>query len=290
MEENTNMPKVSIVMRNKNRFSLTSDCIKSLEKLTYPNYEIIVVDDGSTDESPKMLKTTFPHIILLRNKEYLGYCKGLNVGIRQALKNGASFVFLINNDTKDFSENYLDEIVKIFIENDKIGLIGSRVVDFNGKKIWWGQVHKIHNRLGVNSNIPGCGFVVRSEVFKEIGLLDEGLFRFFEDLDFIIRLRKAGYKTAFTSSVKYAHLGGGTTSRVGFEFHYYRIRNIFIFLRRHGARMSLLEKISRTIGLVSLHMIIIARCIIHGNIRNVFLIVNAMLRGAVSGLFPVCKG
>jgi GT2 family glycosyltransferase len=290
MKKNNNAPKVSIVMRNKNRFSLTSECIKSLKKLTYPNFEIIVVDDASTDNSPKRLKKAFPHIILLQNKEYLGYCKGLNIGIHQALKNGADYVFLINNDTKDFSKNYLDEIIKIFTENDKIGLIGSKVVDFNGKEIWWGQVHKIHNRLGVNSNIPGCGFVVRSTVFEKIGLLDEGLFRFFEDLDFIIRLRKAGYKTAFTSSVKYAHLGGGTTSRVGFEFHYYRIRNIFIFLRRHGTRMSLLEKISRIIGLVSLHIIILVRCIIHGNLRNVFSIINAMLRGAITGLVLAYKG
>ena len=287
--QNTPLPKVSIVMRNKNRFSLTSDCIKSLEKLTYPNYEIIVIDDGSTDESPQMLKKAFPCITLIRSKEYLGYCKGLNVGIRESLKNNAEYVFLVNNDTKDFSENYLDEIVKVFEEDERVGLVGSAVLDFHGNEVWWGQVHKIHKRLVVDSNIPGCGFVVRSKVFKEIGLLDEELFRFFEDLDFIIRLRKAQYKTAFVPSVKYAHLGAGTTSRVGVEFHYYRIRNIFLFLRRHGTQMSLLGKARSAAGLLKLHMAIIASCFIRGNIRDMTLVTSVVFRGLIAGLFPACK-
>lgn len=285
MGQNTCLPKVSIVTGNQNRFSLVSNCTKSLEELTYSNYEIIVVDDGSTDESPQMLKEAFPRVILIQNEECMGYCKALNVGIREALRNDADYVFLVNDDTKDFSRNYLEEVLKVFEKDEKIGLVGSRVLDFNGNEVWWGQVHQNHKMLGVVSNIPGCGFVVRSKLFKEIGLLDEDLFMFFEDLDFITRLRKAQYKTAFVPSVQFAHLGGGTESRFGFVFNYYRVRNIFLFLKWHGAEMSLLCKARSIVGLMKLHIKVVILCCIRGKIRDLIRVTGAISRGLIDGLF-----
>ena len=286
MGQNISLPKVSIVMLNLNRFSLTSNCIESLEKLTYPNYEIIVVDNGSTDKSPQMLKKAFPRITLIQTGKRMGYCKGFNVGIREALKNNADYVFLAHNDAKDFSKNYLEEIVKVFERDEKIGLVGSKVLDFDGNKVWWGEDCE---KLGVVRNTPDCGFVVRSKLLKEIGLLDEDFVAFFEDLDFIIRLRKAQYKTAFVPSVKFAHSYTGTMSRVDFDRHYYRVRNIFLFLKKHGAEMSLLCKARNIILLMRLHIVVVIWCFIQGKIEDLIRVTGAILRGFIDGLFLFYK-
>ena len=280
------LPKVSVIIRNQNKFSLSSECIKSLKKLTYPNFNIIVVDDGSIDDSPDRLKKAFPYIILIRNRKYLGYCKANNIGIREAIEKGAEYMFLLNNDTKDFSQNYLEEVIKVFEKDGKIGLVGSKVLDFKGNIIWGGEDHK---KLGVARNTPDCGFIIRSELFKEIGLLDESLFRYFEDLDFIIRLRKAGYKTIFVPSVKFAHMVGGTTSQVGFVFHYYRVRNIFLFLKKHGAEMSLLSKVKNIIQLMIVHIKIVISCLVHCKIKDLIRVVGAIFRGFSAGLFLFYK-
>ncbi|MBZ9577542.1 glycosyltransferase family 2 protein [Patescibacteria group bacterium] len=275
-------PLVFIVMRNRNAFSLTSQCLRSLRQLTYPNYHILVVDDGSIDNSPKMLKKTFPYVTLIKNGKYLGYCKGLNLGIREALKNNAEYVFIVNNDTKDFSVNYLEEVVKTFNKDNKVGLVGSKVFNFDGKRIWGGENHR---KFGVDMNTPTSGFVVKKEVFKKIGLLDEVLFRFFEDLDFIIRLRKADYKTAFVPTVSFAHLVGGTTTRLGFVYNYYRIRNIFWFLKKHSADSSLKCKIRSIRQLMQTHIYIVLRCCKHGKMKDLIKVVAFVFCGLIIGIF-----
>lgn len=223
-------PLVYIVMRNHNAFPLTCECLQSLSKLTYPNYRILVVDDSSRDDSADRIVQTFPAVSVIRTGKYLEYCKGLNFGIRQALRNGAEYVFLVNNDTKDFSANYLEEVVGAFEENGRVGLVGSWCYDYDGKLRWQGVAKE---KLGVSMETPTEGFIVKREVFEAIGLLNERLVRYFEDLDFIVRLRKAGYDTTAVPSVSFAHLGSGTSKRQAFVPNYYRVRNLIMFLRKY---------------------------------------------------------
>lgn len=285
-EKNIAFPKAAVVTCNYNRFFLTFECIKSLEKLTYPNFDIIVVDNGSTDDSTDKLKKTFPYLILIRNRKNLGLSEVLNMGISEAIKKGAEYVFLVDNDTKDFSENYLEEVIRVFEKDKRIGLVGTRNLDYNGNKVWWGEVHE---KLGVVRNTPDCGYIVRSQPFKEIGMFDENFFFGFEDLDFIVRLREAGYKTAFVSSVKFAHMAGGTKSRVGFRFHYYRVTAIFLFLKKHGAEWSLFDKIKNVIQLMEVHILTAISCLYHGRIKDFIRVTNAIFRGIIAGLFLFCK-
>ena len=163
---------------------------------------------------------TFPDITLIQNEKYLGLCKAYNVGIREALKNNADYIVIANNDTKNYSVNYLEEVVKAFTKDDKIGLVGTKVFTYDGKTNWGGETHE---KFCVPMNVPTCGYTIKREVFEKIGLFDEALFMNFEDLDFIIRLRKADYKTAFIPTVSYMHMGGGTKSRFGSSFNYHTI-------------------------------------------------------------------
>lgn len=281
------IPKVSIVMLAHNGFPLSSSCLKSLKKLTYPNYDVIVVDDASTDDSPQRLKEAFPDVTLIRNKRCMGYCGGFNVGIREALKNKADYIVIAQNDSKDYSVNYLEEVVKAFTGDNKVGLVGSKVFTFEGKIAWGGENHE---RFGIFMNTPTCGYVIKGEVFEKIGLFDETLFIFFEDLDFIKRLRKAGYKTTFVSTVSYAHRSAGTMARFSFLYNYYRVRNIFWFAKKYSADISLMGKLREIVNSMLTHVIIILRCCKQGKIKDLITVTGAVFKGLIDGIFLPYKG
>lgn len=273
-------PLVYIVMRNHNKFCLTHESLISLNKLTYPNYRILVVDDGSIDDSPDKIVKNFPGIKLIRTGKYLEYCKSLNFGIRYALKDGAQYVFLVNNDTKDFSPNYFEEIIQAFRDNNKVGMIGSLCYDYDGN---FRREGIAKDKLGVPMEIPTEGFVIKREVIETIGLLNEMLVRYFEDLDYIIRLRNAGYQTHVVSTVSFAHLGGGTSSKQIFIPNYYRVRNLILFIRKHCTDKSLGWKMRECYKYLSLHTGRMKTSLRKGEFGSFFKISGSVALGLMAG-------
>jgi len=218
-----------VVIANRNRFKLTSDCIKSLYQGDYPNFQVIVVDDASTDKSPDLISEHFPQVELIRNTTCLEFCKTFNVGIRRALERGADYVFVLSNDTLDFSKNYISRVIETFEKDDEIGLVGSKVLFENGTVRWGGESKvTLHCRF----DTPDCGYVIRREVLEQVGLFDEDYIRYFELLDYILRLRNAGYKTQYVDDISFVHVGQKTVSRVSYSFHYYRVRATYVFVKQ----------------------------------------------------------
>lgn len=225
-------PLVYIITINYNNFNITSEFLNSINNLTYSNYRVLIVDDCSTDDSADKIEQTFPGIALIRNEKNILYCKSFNTGIREALRNDANYVFIVNNDTKDFSSNYLEEMVRAFDENDSIGMVGSWCNDYERGARWDGTTK---DKFGIPMEIPTEGYVIKRDVFEKIGLFDEKLVIYFEDLDLIARLRDAGYKTEFVPSVSFSHLGGASTSKKPFMANYYRVRNLIWIMKRYCA-------------------------------------------------------
>ncbi len=93
-------PKVSIIVLNWNGKKDTQECLNSLSSINYPNFDVILVDNGSSDGSVEFFKNNFPKIKLIANMRNLGFAEGNNVGVKFAVKNGANYVFLLNNDTR----------------------------------------------------------------------------------------------------------------------------------------------------------------------------------------------
>ena len=272
---------VYIVMRNHNALPLTAEALCSLRQLTYPNYRVIVVDDGSNDDSPDEISLHFPEVTLIRSAKYIEYCKSFNIGIREALRNQAQYIFLVNNDTKDFSTNYLEAIVGEFEENRSVGLVGSWCFDYNGGPIWQGVAKE---KLGVPMETPTEGFVVKREVFERIGLLNEKLVRYFEDLDFIIRLRSAGYQTRAVSSVSFAHLGGGTSSKQTFVPNYYRVRNVILFMRKHCADKTMKWKVKQFLRYMRVHTDRLKAALRRRDAKSFLMIGGSITLGFMAGL------
>ncbi|NQT22324.1 MAG: glycosyltransferase family 2 protein, partial [Candidatus Omnitrophica bacterium] len=117
-------PRTSIVILNWNQKDDTAKCLKSLEKLLYKNYGIIVVDNGSKDGSPDFLKNNFSNITLIKNEENLGFAEGSNIGIRHALSVGTDYVLLLNNDLV-VQEDFLGILVEAAEKDSKIGILGA---------------------------------------------------------------------------------------------------------------------------------------------------------------------
>lgn len=272
-------PLVYIVALNYNGFNLTSEFIESINQLTYTNYKILVVENGSLDNSYNQLVEAFPEITLIQNKSNLSYCKAFNIGIREALRNGANYVFIVSNDTKDFSSNYLEEIIQAFEENNKIGLVGSNCYNYDGIKTHGDT--KI--RFGIPNETPAEGLVIKRDVFEKIGGLDEKLAIYFEDLDFIIRLRNAGYKTKNVSSVSFAHLGNATVSKERFMPNYFRVRNIIWFIRRYCADKSFKWKIREFIINMQYHVKKLLKSAMNLDFTSFVIVGYAILKGIISG-------
>jgi len=225
MENATDWPRVSIIMLNWNSIDDTRECLESLKKITYPNYDIIVVDNGSEGDDANLLSSEYgSQTMIISNAENLGFPEGNNVGIRQALKKGSDFCLLLNNDTTVDPE-FLTELVKA-AKDPSIGVAGSKIynyydsnrVDSVGGNAWYwlmflrhygleedkGQFDTIEDRDYVLAN----SMLIKREVFEKVGLLDPDFFFGAEEYDYCIRVKRHGYRMINVPSSKIWHKSG----------------------------------------------------------------------------------
>jgi GT2 family glycosyltransferase len=217
-------PKVSIILLNLNGYEDTQDCLKSLRQVQYPNFDVIVVDNGSDDDSFARLQTEFPDIRLLGSKVNLGFTGGNNLGIEDALCHEAAYVLLLNNDTV-VEPNFLTHLVQVGERDPRIGILGPKIfyasepqrIWFAGGYVRYGTGACGHlgqdqldqdgkfSRIADTPFITGCALLVKSAVLQEVGLLDLRLFIYWEDADFCMRVRKAGYRCVFVPKARIWH-------------------------------------------------------------------------------------
>ena len=223
-------PLIYIVVRNFNSFNYLFTCIDSLQRIVYENFKILVVDDGSYDDSTVKLLRIYPNIEVVKMNTHSEYCISLNAGIKYGIINKANYIFVVNNDTRNFSKNLFSDIIDMFLNNPKLGMVGCLVNDFEGDQIFDG---KIRVKLGIPVNTPTEGYMLNVNALNNVGLFDEKLVRYFEDLDLIQRLRVFGYETDSSVTSGFDHYCGGTSGKQKFVPNYYRIRNLWWFLKKY---------------------------------------------------------
>jgi GT2 family glycosyltransferase len=205
-------PKVFVIILNYNGFDVLKKCLTSVFKIDYPNLEIIVVDNNSLDGSLEIAKANFSKAIFIKNESNLGFAAGNNVGIKFALERAADFILLLNNDV-EVEKNFLMQLIDNVAENEKIGIASPVIFDgetrevwFSGGRMdWWGM--KAINRKDIQTKnyfntdfITGCAMLIRAAVFQKVGLLDEDYFLYYEDADFSLKSKKAGFQNMVVSS------------------------------------------------------------------------------------------
>lgn len=230
-----NNPKVAIITLNWNGKKHLDDCLNSLLKLNYPNFEIIVVENGSTDGSKEYLRNNFQEKIkIIDLSENTGFAKGNNLAIQAAFKDPAvKYIATINNDTKVDSE-WLAQMVEMIEKNDGIGLIAPKInffyepelIDSTGiiigrdgggmnrgfKEKDIGQYEKTEEIFGA---CAGAALYSR-EMLEKIMLneneyFDNAHFAYYEDLDLAWRARLAGYKCFYVPRAKVWHVHSATS-------------------------------------------------------------------------------
>lgn len=210
-----NNPKVSIIILNWNGWKDTIECLESLKKIDYSNYEIIVVDNGSSGNDVNILRKKFgDYIRIIKNYKNYGFAKGNNIVIKKVFKeNKSDYILLLNNDTV-VKKTFLNELINV-AENDKgIGLLSPIILyyDYKGKKdiIWFGggkinwkkfpiyhhkykrlKLKQIKNNLIQSNWVSGAALLMR---VKHKLLLNDKFFFGGEDIDLSLKSRKKGYK------------------------------------------------------------------------------------------------
>jgi GT2 family glycosyltransferase len=230
MDSEDSMPplagKTGIVILNWNSREMTAECIRSLLAMDTVDYRIIVVDNGSRDGSADYLARMFPHITVLSQETNLGFAAGCNVGMKEALDQGADYVLPLNNDTV-VAPNFLKELVSVAIRCPRSAAITPKIYFWDAPDVlWWtggsfslwsgipvmvGRKERDVGQFDAERTVDwatGCAALMRREVLREVGLFDECLFGNGEDLDLSLRIRNAGYEVRFAPMAKLWHKEG----------------------------------------------------------------------------------
>jgi len=247
----------AIVLLNWNSGDMTTECIRSLLKMTAESYEIIVVDNGSQDGSVEYLRGQFPAITILPQEHNLGFAAGCNVGIKLALEKGVKFVSLLNNDTV-VDPQFLTELERVADEHPEAAVISPKIYFWDmPNRLWWaggvfslwtgiakhiGRKEVDRGQFERNADVDwatGCAALIRSEVLEQVGLFDESFFAYSEDLDFSLRIKKAGYKIWYAPNARLWHKEGVVCRKNVGEYlrKFLSTRNLLFVMRRHARRI-----------------------------------------------------
>ena len=263
------MPLVSIIILNWNGWKNTLECLESLYDISYPNYRVILVDNGSTDRSVEIIKnwvdkkkknpsysrvkTSF--IINDRNEGFVG---GNNIAIKKMLKEGKSdYILLLNNDTV-VNKDFLTELIKVAENRNNIGIVGPKIYNYdlkNGRKIiqsvgatinlYTGNVsthgnqqidRRQFNKIRTVGYVHGACLLIKHKVIRDVGLLNDKLFAYFEDVDWCLRAKEKGYDIIYVPTSTIRHKGTQSSLKMPELLMYYRVRNRFLTEKRFASR------------------------------------------------------
>lgn len=234
-----NYPKVFIIVLNYNGKAVLKNTLESVYKLNYPNYQVVVVDNDSTDESFEEARVSFGKFNFIKNNQNIGFAAGNNVAIKWALEKMADYIFLLNNDAI-VEKNTLTSLIDEAQKNDKFGILSpviykgdSEQIWFSGGRINWLKMRAEHiDNIEETQYITGCAMLIKKDVFKKIGLFDESFFLYYEDADFSFRAAKQGFKLKIVSDAKVFHFEKSSES---LNKLYYLVRSGIIFFRKNAS-------------------------------------------------------
>ena len=281
MADGTHWPRVDVIILNWNGKEDTLRCLRSVQELDYPRYRVLVVDNASNDGSAEAVRAAFPAVELLMNASNLGFAAGNNEGIRYALQNGADGVFLLNNDTR-VEPAVLTALVKTCADDPGVGLASPKVYYEDRPGVIYyagarqGPLPLIPRLIGAGEedrgqyervqevdHIWGQAMFIKREVVERIGLLDPRFFMYYEDIDYCLRAKSAGFKIVCVPAARVWHQVAKGTKGDYLTRWQYKVTSMWRFHRKHS-RLGWLQALWLTI--VSMAWILI-RELARGNWR-----------------------
>ncbi len=254
-------PPVGIVTVNWNGWRDTLEWLNSVERLAYPTFTLAVVDNGSSDGSETRIKDQYPHLKVLQTGRNLGYPGGANAGVRFFLGEDAEFIWLLNNDTV-VDPQALTALVRAAQNDSRVGLVGSVVYHYGepGRVQFWGGAE--FNRWTATTRyllepqpdrldyLSGASLLVRAAVFREVGLLNERLVFYWDDVDFSLRVRRAGWEMVVAQDSQVFHKEGHTVGRKSPRADFLETESLTVFLFENYGASAVIPLTVRLLGKV----------------------------------------
>lgn len=239
-------PKVACIILNWNGWQDTIACLAALQECTYLHVTVIVVDNGSADDSVARIRAAHPNILVLESGKNLGFAGGNNVGIRYALAHGSEYVWLLNNDTKP-APDALHALIAKALTDKRIGAVASicYYADAPSKvQAWAGGRVNLWIGYADNSTEPheddwfdglyGASLLVARTALEDAGLLDEGFFLYLEETEFCLRLRKKAWRLAAAPDSRVLHKLKASTGGNNLILDRYSTASSLRMLRLHS--------------------------------------------------------
>lgn len=221
---------ISIIIPNYNGYKHLETCFNSLKSQIYSEYEIILVDNGSSDESIHFTKSVFPDAKIITNSENLGFAKAVNQGIEQVLKSTSEFIMLLNNDI-ELKADFISVVMETFRQQKNASMIAVKMMNYYNRDILddcgdfikrnggspyaRGHAEKDTSQYDKEEYIFGAcagAAIYRKEIFQKVGLFDTTFFAYYEDIDFSFRAQLSGFKCFYQPRAVCYHKRGGTSS------------------------------------------------------------------------------
>ena len=242
-------PVVTIITINYNQTGLTCALLDSLRQVTYPDVEVIVVDNHSREDPTRVISEKYPEVKLIVSRENLGFAGGNNLGIRAST---GDYLMFLNNDT-EVNPDFLQPLVALFESNPMAGAASAKILYYNsGETIQYAGSTRIDPFTGRSKRIGymekdqgqysairetdlvhGAAMMVPRRVIDNVGMMPEFFFLYYEEVDWCESIKKAGHKIFVVPESKVYHkesmsIGKGSTLKT-----YYMTRNRVLYMRRN---------------------------------------------------------
>lgn len=253
-------------MINWNSVQVTTECLSSLKKLSYPDCEIVVVDNHSEGPDVEILRREFSGwVTIIENDQNYGFAGGQSRAIKYVLEHSNSdYLVLLNNDTV-LAPDCITHMVEAAAKDPKIGIVGPKILFYDAKdriqnvgcrvsmikgstiSIGYGKPDSVLYPDVMEVDYTDACIFVKREVIERIGLLDESYFLYWEDIDFCTRAKEAGFQVVCATRARIWHKkpfmpqnrnkvwGGGRAIQEPAFIIYYITRNMFKFLKKHAS-------------------------------------------------------
>ena len=259
------LPKVSVVTLNWNGRAWLHDCLASVLDMDYPYYEVVMVDNGSTDGSVEFVRAQFPSVHIVETGSNLGYARGFNAGLQYAAAGGAEYFLIMNNDTvidraalsalvetaqSRGKAGFVTGKIYLYDQPDTLQTVGKREdpITWNGRHIGWlekdtGQFDSVEERVFLDDVMT----LVDRRLYDEVGGYDPQFFLQAEEFDWQARAKKRGWRFYYTPKAKLWHRVsmsmGGAGNSIG---RYFDTRSRMVVMARHLALRRFLRYYFRT--------------------------------------------
>ena len=257
-------PRVGVVVINWHARDATVVCLQALQGLVYRNWVLVLIDNDCDDFCADEVRALVPGARYLRTDANLGFAGGSNLGMRQALADGADYVWFLNNDAAP-EPQALDELIRVAQTDSRIAVVGAKILlgdhqqrldsvalDVN---LRWGRVYlRGHDEVDVGqydtltdtAAVSGCAMLVGRAACERLGGFDERYFAYLEDADLCSRARAAGFRVMAAPRARVAHhRAAATSNRQSVASLYYAARNHLLLVERHGSGTALHRRLRR---------------------------------------------